>query len=275
MIIKKKGKKLYWNIVSEDDMKQMLKIAKKDYKKAVESMNISNYTKDYILNIGQRAKIVNLIKKSTDLKKAKILDLGAGYGAISMELAKTFDTTSADVNKYTLQFIKHRAKQEKLKIKIKEIENAAFGLPFKDNSYDIILMNGVLEWVASELTQDPKKIQKEVLKEVRRILKPNGLFVLAIENRIAWDWIKGKTSHIPIKYIDLVPRFLANLISLNKRGKKFKEYIYTKRGYKKLLKSTGFNHLEIFAAIPTYQKPKKIIKSSNPFVNSFIILSRK
>ena len=46
MIIKQNKKELYWNIVSEDEMKKMLKTAKVDYKKAIKNMKITDYQKD-------------------------------------------------------------------------------------------------------------------------------------------------------------------------------------------------------------------------------------
>ena len=277
MIIKKKGRDIYWNIVSEKEMKRILEIAKKDYKKAIESMKISDYTKDYILNEKKRGKVVELIKKYKKDKKNKALDIGAGFGAVSIALARNFDTTIVDVNPYTLKFIEYRAKQEKIKIKTKKIKHIFYGLPFKDNSFDVVLMNGVLEWVGVGVGGEVWEIQKKALEEVYRVVKDEGIFVLAIENRLALDWLK-KTSHIPIKYIDYMPRFLANLICKIKRGEEFRTYIYSKWGYEKLLKKAGFSDTEFYVAYPTYQKPEKIRKFSrwkDFFANSFVIVVKR
>jgi len=276
MIIKPSKKKLYWNIVSEKEMNKMLKIARKDYKKAVNDMPISDYTKDYILNEKLRGKkIIKLIKGKNKVQKPMVLDIGAGFGGVSIPLAREFNVTSVDVNPYTLQFIEYRAKQENINIKTKQIEQLAFGLPFKDNSFDVIVMIGVLEWVACGVKGNVEKIQENILLEVNRILKKGGLFVFGIENRFAWDWMKGKTSHTPIKYIDLMPRKIADIACLKKRGEKYRTYIYGKIGYKKLLDKTNFKDIQFYTAYPTYQKPKRISKNLSPFVNSFIIFSRK
>jgi len=275
MIIKSRGKKVYWNIVSEEEMKKMLEIAKRDYKKAIEKMPIRDYTKDYILNEKKRGKIIELILKFVKGKEKKVLDVGAGFGAVTLALSRNFDTTAVDVNPFTLKFIKYRAKQEKLKIKTKLINHIYYGLPFKKETFDVVLMNGVLEWVGEGVEGDVVEIQKKVLEEIKRVLKKQGFLFLAIENRIALDWFKGKTSHVPIKYIDLLPRKLANFISKRKLKKEFRTYIYTKLGYKKLLKKVGFKNIRFYTAHPTYQKPEKIYKNKNPFVNSFIIVAEK
>ena len=72
-----------------------------------------------------------------------------------------------------------------------------------------------------------------------------------------------------------MPRWLANIISMKKKGQKYRTYIYSKPTYKKMLKKVGLNEIEFYTAYPTYQKPKTILKNKNPFVNSFIIFSKK
>ncbi|MBT3404568.1 class I SAM-dependent methyltransferase [archaeon] len=275
MIIKQNKKELYWNIVSEDEMKKMLKTAKVDYKKAIKNMKITDYQKDYILNEKVRGKVTELIVKKNKIKNPRVLDIGAGFGALGISLARNFNTTSIDVNPSTLKFIEYRAQQEKVNLKVKKINHLFYGLPFEDKSFDIVVMNGVLEWVASSIEGDVKTIQETILKDISRILKKNGTLVWGIENRLAWDWMKGKTSHVSIKYIDLMPRWLANIISMKKKGQKYRTYIYSKPTYKKMLKKVGLNEIEFYTAYPTYQKPKTILKNKNPFVNSFIIFSKK
>ncbi len=275
MIIRKKGKKIYWNTIPKDDMGSMLKIAKKDYKKAINMLDIDNYGKDYILNEKKRGKISKIVEKYNTKKNAKLLDIGAGYGAVSLSLARKFNTTSVDVNKETLQFVKYRANQEKVKIKTKRINNLIHGLPFKNKEFDIIVMNGVLEWTPCRLEGNPRKIQLEILKNINKKLKQKGFFFLAIENRYAKDWFKGKKSHTQIKYIDLLPRKLADIVCNRKKGHSFRTYIYSRKGYKKLLSEAGFKIKKIYTAYPTYQKPEKIYPNKSFFVNSFIIVCEK
>lgn len=275
MIIKNKGKKLYWNTIKKDDMKSLLKIAKKDYKDAVKRMDIDEYGKDYILNETKRGKISKIVEKYNKKKDPKLLDIGAGYGAVSISLARKFNTTSVDVNKETLQFVKYRAKQEKVKLRTKRINNLVHGLPFNNKSFDIIVMNGVLEWTPCRLEDNPRKIQLKILKDINKKLKNKGLFFLAIENRYAKEWFKGKKSHTQIKYIDLLPRKIADIICKMKKGHKFRTYIYSKKGYKKLLGEAGFKVKRVYTAYPTYQKPEKIYPNKSFFVNSFIIVCEK
>ena len=72
-------------------------------------------------------------------------------------------------------------------------------LPFSDNFFDLVILNGVLEWVAldedtileqhwdgkragkTSYRKTPEEMQIEVLKELRRVLKPDGFLYIAIK----------------------------------------------------------------------------------------------
>jgi len=265
-----------FSFVPKKDMKEFLKRAKKNWKDAIKKSKINEYFKDYILNEKVRGRLAEFMKKELKIdKKSEVLDIGSGMGALTIALARRFKTVGTDVNPSTLEFIKHRAEQEKINLALFHISPLHKGLPFKKESFDVVLMNGVLEWVAFKIEGDVKKIQEKVLKNIFRILKKNGIFILAIENRLALDWFKGKTSHIPIKYVDLLPRKIADFVCKIKRGKKFRTYIYSKFGYEKMLKKVGFRDVEFYEAYPNYQKPKWIKKTNNLFANSFIIVCKK
>lgn len=278
--IKRLSKQNYYYSVfplKEKEMKDFLKIARKNWRLAVLRLKTSDYFKDFILNEKVRGKLAEFMEKKLKIKKeSHVLDIGAGTGPLTIALARKFKTSATDANFLSLKFIKYRAEQEKVKIDLYKTGTLDRGLPFKDESFDVIVMNGVLEWVAVGLKKGKvQELQLKALKEVFRVLKKNGTFILAIENRFALDWFKGKTSHMPIKFIDLMPRKIANIVCRIKSGKEFRAYIYSKFGYKKMLKDANFRKLEFYEAFPTYQKPKWIRKTKNFFANSFIIVGKK
>lgn len=279
-LVKLSKEDYYYDIcsLSKKEMEKFLIEARKNWKKAVQKAKISDYMKDMILNEKVRGKLVGFMEKELKIaKKSKVLDIGAGMGALTLAIARRFKTSATDANLLSLKFVKYRAEQEKVRLNLYKTSPLHKGLPFKKESFDVVVMNGVLEWVAVGFPNigRVKKVQEKVLKEVNRILKEKGILILAIENRLAIDWFKGKTSHTNIKYIDLVPRRIADIISLIKTRRRFKNYIYSKRGYKKLLRKTDFSDLIFYEAFPNYQKPQKIRKTRNLFINSFIIVARK
>ncbi|MBU3912997.1 MAG: class I SAM-dependent methyltransferase [Nanoarchaeota archaeon] len=270
----------YYDIasMSREEMEKFLKKSNRDWKKAVKNSKISGYMKDMILNEKVRGKLAMLLEKELKIPKtAKVLDIGAGMGALTLALARKFNVSATDANLLSLKFVKQRAEQEKVKLKLYKTSPLHKGLPFKKSSFDVVIMNGVLEWVAYgfEYKKSAKNIQESVLKNIFQILRKDGIFVLAIENRVALDWFRGKTSHMPVKYIDLLPRKLADVLCRIKLKQPFRTYIYTKYGYKKLLKNAGFRSIDFYEAQPNYQKPKLITKSKNLLANSYIIISKK
>jgi len=213
----KKTKEVYrWD---KTFSREILNIAKKDWKKAVQIKEKTEYMRDYVLNEKVRGKLAEFMGVELNISGgSKVLDVGTGMGALTVALARRFDVFSADTNPYTLKFVKYRAEQENVDLKLYQIPQLPVKIPFKNGYFDVVILNGVLEWVGKGAKGDVKDIQMEVLKDVYGLVKDKGYFILAIENRIAFDWFKGKTSHENIMFADLMPRWLANVICKKKKG---------------------------------------------------------
>lgn len=104
-------------------------------------------------------KYLNLIKKN----KTQILDLGCGMGNDSLYLIeKGFDVLSTDYCAVALDNVKKvipNAKTMTVDISKK--------LPFKDGEFEIIVADLCLHYFDSKTTT-------EIMREIRRILKPGG-----------------------------------------------------------------------------------------------------
>src|SRR4030065_2206102 len=69
-------------------------------------------------------------------------------------------------------------------------------LPFPDNSFDLVVANGVLEWLGlSDYSRNPRQVQQEFLKEARRVLKPGGCLYVGTENRFGISFFAGARDH--------------------------------------------------------------------------------
>lgn len=205
-------------------------------------------------------------------KKNKALDIGAGLGTISEVLSHYYDEViSIEPVKERLFFLKKRFEQDGIK-NIRLIQANALELPFPENSFDLIVMNGVLEWVALYGKGNPKKIQEKVLKDILKILKPNGYLYIGIENRFCYRNFLGRYDpHAALIFTTLMPRLLANLVSRIFRGKDYRTYIYSYKGYKKLLKKAGFKNVEIYNVLPDYNVPTYIIPLKNKYAYEYLI----
>ena len=136
--------------------------------------------------------------------KAKLLDLGCGIGLTLAVLAKFFsDSTGCDVGRKEIKASKELLKL--LKIKSPIIFYDGKRLPFKNNTFDIVTSIEVIEHVSKP---------DLMLKEIKRVLKPNGILHITTANK--WWPIEP---HYKLPFLSFLPKDLANIyLKLSGRG---------------------------------------------------------
>lgn len=104
-----------------------------------------------------------------NMDNPKILDIGAGTGKYSITLAlEGYDVTALELVKHNLRVI------EKKSSKVKTCLGNAINLDmFEDNSFDLILLFGPMYHLVT------KEEQLKALNEAKRVLKPNGILLVA------------------------------------------------------------------------------------------------
>jgi ubiquinone/menaquinone biosynthesis C-methylase UbiE len=116
-----------------------------------------------------------LIERSGIQAGMKILDLGCGSGAYTTFVARAVGEKgrvyALDIEQKMLkQLEKKLASPENQDIKNVEIINkSAYEMPFNDNSLDLVYMVTVLQEISD---------RQRALKEVKRILKPDGILAV-------------------------------------------------------------------------------------------------
>jgi SAM-dependent methyltransferase len=198
------------------------------------------------------------------------LDLGSGLGNISERLSFLYDEVhSVEAVKERIEFQKRRYKNSN-RSNIFLSRSNILKLPFQDNSFDLIVCNGVLEWVGMmNIDQPPRKAQLLFLKELKRVLNEKGRIYIGIENRIGMQFILGAKDHSGMPYTSLLPRHLANIIvkkfgnsggiygdrSIKKKEERgYFTYTYTIFGYRSLLKTAGLK-IKSYWVFPSYNEP--------------------
>lgn len=257
----------YWNQLTSDQMEVLLEIAEEHgYEYAVEKI-LGTFGNRYLVGYVLDQKRADFRAVLPLTQEAKVLDLGGGWGAVACSLAPHCQSiTTLDTNPYNLRFIRLRAKQSGLTnvntARIDPLDDAR--LPFPDNSFDLVVINGVLEYVGSATKgMSVTEVQRRCLAEVRRVLKPGGQLYLGIENRYSYLYFLGTQDHSDVRYTSLLPRPLASLVTRIKRGKPYRTYTYSYAGYKSLLASAGFETPELYLAYPSYREPRFILPSNN------------
>jgi SAM-dependent methyltransferase len=142
-----------------------------------------------------------------------VLDWGAGKGHISYLLAlRGYNVSTCDFfGGGDSSFCQDTPIINEQKIKVTKL-NHDWHLPYKNSSFDIVVSFGVLEHVLNDL---------ESLKEIRRVLKEDGIFLFALlPYWLSWT------------------QRLAHLC-----GNKYHDRLYKKRDVYRLAKASGF-HLD-------------------------------
>jgi len=248
----------YWGEFPEEELDKVINLMKRgSYDKAREYIDTTLNRSDFIFGKG-RSDFIYYFNLSKD---SVCLDCGSGLGVTTFNLAPHVkEVHSFDQSLKRVQFSEERRKAENVD-NIYMYHTDFLNLPFKDETFDSIVMNGVVEWLGEmKKHQDPREDQIYVLKKLYSKLKKGGKLYIGIENRIATAYLRGY-DHSGIRFTNFMPHFLADWVTRRKKGKSYRTYIYTYWGYKKLLRDSGFdvNKAEFYIAYPGYNLPKYIV----------------
>lgn len=131
-----------------------------------------SYDLDYLIqNTACHREMFDLIFEENP---KKVLEVGIGTGSMSIFLSYLgFDVTALDNDKQVLSKAKKLA--NKLNGKVKFLLGDAFKIPFKDNSFDVVFHQGLLEHFSDEeiyhLLDEQLRIGRIVILSV-----PNNLY---------------------------------------------------------------------------------------------------
>lgn len=154
-------------------------------------------------------------------RPAKILDVGSGLGILAGEIAERYPNCEITGIEYS---------EEQLAAAPKHLSNLSFQqgdahfLPFEDNTFHIVYCRYLLEHVQNPLV---------VLKEIHRVLKPNGQFFTQ-ENNIE---VTVYYPDVP-KFMNVWNRFIGLQDQLGGDGLIGKKLYY-------LLKQAGFGKVDL------------------------------
>lgn len=213
------------------------------------SDQIQSYDKGpYRFHLRKRIEYVKKILSNyvNNNKNKKILDLGCGDGANLRWLANfSNDICGADYN--FLRLSRAEKNMSKVEIPVKFFLIDIMSLPFKENSFDIIFFNHVIEHIQEDL---------KALRNIYKITKKGGLLIIGTPNEGALFWkfaywlepkIKQQTDHVNF---------------------------YTAESFSKLAKKAGFTvkHVEhIGWGIPVWSLDMRVRKKKrlDDFFESF------
>jgi demethylmenaquinone methyltransferase/2-methoxy-6-polyprenyl-1,4-benzoquinol methylase len=123
---------------------------------------------------GYRRSVAKYLR-SLDLElgpDSMVLDAGSGTGIVTMSLLDSgFDpkrVVALDLSFNSLRLSREQFDKKRRYAKTDEVQGNILTLPFAENAFDMVMTCGVLEYVNLD----------DGLKELSRVLKPNGKLVL-------------------------------------------------------------------------------------------------
>jgi ubiquinone/menaquinone biosynthesis C-methylase UbiE len=219
--------------------------------KVFEQMSIDNY-RTWIIPLADD------IEGYVDKKVDKILDVGSGPGFLVREIALRFKKTTViglDNSAIAIKLAEKNCKNYK---NIKFIKANASKIPFKDNSFDIVISKDSLHHFSNA---------KACIKEMFRVLKQNGVLYIQDLRR------------------DLPRTLLKQAIPPDTAIKKLQYYSarasYTKDEIKGILKDIGLKQYRIYtrqASQPMTEKYKRMhiepSRLKQSFISRYVIVAK-
>jgi len=190
---------------------------KKNWRQALKEVYGDGAFVDYVVN-ESRLSLIPVLPLDPSLS---ILEIGPGFGQMTVELSKrvaTLDAIEADLGQ--ARFCKIRAKQEGChNVQIVAAGEAGI-LPFGDCSFDGVVMNLVLEWCGiRETDHTHEDVQKQYLSEIERVLVPGGFFFVSTKNRYSLRLLTGgRDEHMSnLPFGSALPRWIGHLLTSGRR----------------------------------------------------------
>jgi SAM-dependent methyltransferase len=262
---------LYWGELSEQEMGEVLDQATKGgYLAGADvAIRFSPGLADYLLS---ERRIDWLFHAMPLAGWQTCLDIGSGWGTLSRLLAQYFpEVWSLEVMRQRLEFQSAFKQQEGLN-NLHLVRGSSLGLPFADASFDLVAANGIIQWVGlADLKRPVRQLQIQFLCECLRILRPGGMLFMGCENRYGLGNLMGAKDHSGLRFTSVMPRAMANW-TVRKRRKTggefvrsfrshqewddYRTYTYSVRGYKKLLRQSGFTAIHGYWVHPDNNLPE-------------------
>jgi SAM-dependent methyltransferase/aminoglycoside phosphotransferase (APT) family kinase protein len=268
----------YWGETSSENMARILELTRSSHwRDALQSVVPDEAVTGHLLS-DIRADFVHAMPWR-EIRTA--LDVGAGMGLLACDLAHYAETVVAlEAVPERAQFIQVRAEQDALNIH--PIIASAMAMPFAPESFDLITLNGVFEYIGIWGKGDPQALQEQFLKIALGLLRPNGYLYVGIETRLAQNSFMGAIDHSGHAFTTLMPRKMADWYC-RVRSKPFygsehvvsgyRTYVYTPAEYKAMFERAGFGKVEVHGVFDGYNR-QRIIYNLDDYFGRKTLLDR-
>ncbi|MCY1390090.1 Ubiquinone biosynthesis O-methyltransferase [compost metagenome] len=186
----------------------------------------------------------NVLRPFDALLKGKVLEVGAGCGAISRYLGETGGQILAlEGSPRRAAIAASRTRDlDNITVLAERFDNLQ-----TDELFDAITLIGVMEY--ANMFSSGETPALNMLKKVRSLLKPNGHLFIAIENQLGLKYFAGA----PEDHLGQV------MYGIEGRYQQGQPQTYGRHALTGLIAEAGYSTIEFLAPFPDYKVPKSII----------------
>ncbi len=186
----------------------------------------------------------NLLRPIAHLLRGNVLEIGAGCGAITRFLGENAANVLALEGSQRRATIAAQRTRDLVNV---TVINDKFEEFDTDALFDAVTLIGVLEY-AGEFNRS-EDAPSQMLKIARRLLKPGGVLIIAIENQLGLKYLAGAPEdHIGSPFVGVHDLY-------NRPGVR----TYGRLALEKLLKSAGLEDVQLALPFPDYKLPTSVI----------------
>jgi len=174
---------------------------------------------------------------------SSLLEIGGGCGALTgLFTEKCSEVTTVELSKRRADVINHRHRDSNnLDIIVGNLNE----IPF-DKKFDYITLIGVLEY-AGAFTEGANPYLA-FLKQIKKLLNPNGRLLIAIENRFGLKYFAGAVEDHTGIHFDGIQGYVNN--------HKFRTF--GKYELEKMVEHAGYGEIDFYYPFPDYKLPHLI-----------------
>ncbi len=221
---------------------------------SVLSVELSRHCHDWATLYHLSSARGNILRPFEAHLKGRILEIGAGCGAISRYLGECGgDVLSLEGSPRRAAIAASRTRDlDNVTVLSERFDD------FKtEERFDAITLIGVLEY-ASMFSSDPDPAYA-MLKRIRELLKPNGRLFIAIENQLGLKYFAGAPEdHVGIKMYGIEGRYTSG-----------QPQTYGRKELADLIARAGYKRSEFLSPSPDYKIPNSIFTERGITVKDF------